>query len=128
MGRSGDTMFCGLACVLHTGAGQCRSGRSAIPCGGCAGRSWELPGWVAGGRDASAMPSVWVGVLVGRLGRHGDTMVCGRSYVLPTGVGRYRSGSFAIPCDGLGTGRVAKGWDVSATPIIVRVQAIAWRC
>ena len=39
MGRSGDTMVCGLACVLHTGAGQCRSGRSAIPCGGCAGCS-----------------------------------------------------------------------------------------
>ena len=35
LGRSGDTMACGLACVLHTGAGQCRSGRSAIPCGGC---------------------------------------------------------------------------------------------
>ena len=31
MGRSGGTTVCGLTCVLHTGAGQCRSGRSAIP-------------------------------------------------------------------------------------------------
>ena len=33
-----------------------------------------------------------------------------------TGVGRHRSGCFAIPCGGPGSGRVAKGWDVSATP------------
>ena len=32
------------------------------------------------------------------------------------GVGRYRSRRFAIPCGGPGSGRVAKGWDVSATP------------
>ena len=33
-----------------------------------------------------------------------------------TGAGRYRSGRFAIPCGGPGSGRVSKGWDVSATP------------
>ena len=83
--------------------------------------------WVADCRDASAIPSVWVGVLGGwlaqliggaiaLLGRSGDTMVCGRTYVLHTGAGRYRSGRFAIPCGGPGSGRFANGWDVSATP------------
>ena len=62
MGRSGDTMFCGLACVLHTDAGQCRSGRSAIPCGGCAGCSGDYPAGLPAVRTPSAIPSVWVGV------------------------------------------------------------------
>ena len=55
-------MVCGMSSDLHTGAGLCRSGRSAIPCGGYAGCSWTdwvgLP--VVG--TPSAIPSVWVGV------------------------------------------------------------------
>ena len=64
LGRSGDTIGCGLANGLHTGAGY-RSGRSAIPCGGCVGWFWARSAWVADGRDASATPwSVgWVGDL-----------------------------------------------------------------
>ena len=42
--------------ALHTGAGQCRSGRFAIPCGGCAGCSWARSGWAADRRDASVIP------------------------------------------------------------------------
>ena len=53
---------------LAHGAGQCCSGRSAIPCGGCASRSWSISNWVAGGRDASVIPSVWVSVFTRRLG------------------------------------------------------------
>ena len=62
MGRSDDTMFCGLACVLHTDAGQCRSGRSAIPCGGCAGCSGDYRAGLPAVGTPSAIPSVWVGV------------------------------------------------------------------
>ena len=57
-----------------------------------------------------------IGEAVALLGRSGDAMVCGRTNVLHTGVGRYCSGRFAIPCGGPGSGRVAKGWDVSTTP------------
>ena len=57
-----------------------------------------------------------IGGAVALLGRSGDTMVSGRINVLHTVVGRYRSERFAIPCGGPGSGRVAKGWDVSATP------------
>ena len=35
---------------------------------------------------------------------------------LAYGCRRYRSGRFAIPCGGPGSGRVAKGWDASTTP------------
>ena len=45
-----------------TGAGRYRSGRFAISCGGVRGRSWSISDWVTDGRDASAIPSVWVGV------------------------------------------------------------------
>ena len=59
MGRSGDTMVCGLACVLHTGAGQCRSGRFGDTIG----------------------HNTSVGA-VAQMGRYGDTMVCGMAYDL----------------------------------------------
>ena len=65
-------------------------------------------GWVTDSRDASVIPSVWVGVslvvcwpqhiggAVALLGRSGDTMVCGRGCVLHTGAGQYRSGHHAV--------------------------------
>ena len=61
MGRSGDTVVCGLACVLHTGAGRYRSGRFATPCGGCA---WSI--------------MVNIGLGSRRSGRFGDTIRLGR--------------------------------------------------
>ena len=70
-------------------------------------------------RAKTVQTSGWpqhIGGAVALLGRSGETMVCGRACVLHTGVGRYRSGRFAIPCGGPGSGRVAKGWGVSATP------------
>ena len=82
MGRSGDTMVCGLTYDLHTDAGQCRSGRSAIPCGGCASCSWASSDWVADCRDAWAIHGLWM------------------TYDLHTDAGQCRSGRSAIPCGG----------------------------
>ena len=67
-GRSDDTM---VRAAGGLRAGRFRSGRIAIPCGGWA-RSFTgkfMP--VAGGRDASAIPSVWIDVcpVVGRVFR-----------------------------------------------------------
>ena len=68
-GRSGGTMICGMSCILHTGAGLCRSGRSAIPCGGYADCSWADRAGLPVVGTPSATPSVWVGV--GQLHRWG---------------------------------------------------------
>ena len=48
-----------------------------------------------------------------------------------TGAGRCRSGRFAIPCGGPGSGRVAKGWDLSVTPngtivLVLLALFVAW--
>ena len=58
MVRSGGTMVCGMSCFLHTGAGLCRSGRSATPCGGCAGCSWVVRAGLPAVGTPSAIPSV----------------------------------------------------------------------
>ena len=100
MGRSGDTMFCGSACVLHTDAGQCRSGRSAIPCGGCAGCSGDYRAGLPAVGTPSATPSDWVRVeLLHRWGAPAapwSVIVC----ILHTGAGLCRSGRSATPCSG----------------------------
>ena len=90
MGRSGDTMVCGLVIDLHTGVGPYRSGRSAIPHGRCAGCRWTSSSRVDDGRDASAIHptgSVWGCCTAGS-----DTMSCGLASDLHTGAGRHRSG------------------------------------
>ena len=105
MGRSGDTMVCGLTCVLHTGAGQCFSGRFS-----------DTMRWVYGAvacRD-------WLP----RLGRFGDTIRRGglgqlhrwahrRHHGLwvglHTGAGQCRSGRSAIPCGGC----ASRSWSIS---------------
>ena len=66
-GRSDDTMVFGSG-LRHAHVGwPIPWDASAIPCDGCARLSRAGSGWVADGRDAAAIPSVWVGVLGGRL-------------------------------------------------------------
>ena len=49
-------------CILHTGAGLGRSGRSATPCGVCAGCSWDDRAGLPAVGTPSATPSNWVRV------------------------------------------------------------------
>ena len=55
-------LVCGMFCVLHRGAGLCSSGRSATPCGGCAGYSWVVRVGLPAVGTPSATRSIWVGV------------------------------------------------------------------
>ena len=101
--------------LAFTGAGLCCSGRFGDTvrwvCGAVVPTRLVCPGW-----DASTIPSVgsvWGSCTVGTLRRHHPSVgwlpFCTRVQV-------YASGRSAIPCGGLGLGRVAKGWDVSTTP------------
>ena len=58
LARSGGTMVCGMSYVLHTGAGLCHTGRSSIPCDGCAGYSWAVRAGLPAVWTPSAIPSV----------------------------------------------------------------------
>ena len=70
MGRSGDTMVCGLVIDLHTGVGPYRSGRSAIPHGGVL---------VVAGQVRAGLTTVGTLRRYIRLGRYGAAAQLGRS-------------------------------------------------
>ena len=106
----------------HTWLVRIRSGRIGDTVRGVSGSRGLVWAKVADGRDATTIPSVWVGVLGGRLAathlwgcRTVWTHGLWEANVLHMGVGPYRSGRIATS-GGPGTGRVAKGWDVSVTP------------
>ena len=82
-GRFGDTVRWGV----RFGLGCRRSGRY-----GDTIRLGRSAWWPVGRNTLVGLLHCW--------DDSGDTMVCGRANVLHTDVGRYRSGRFAIPCNG----------------------------
>ena len=121
MGRSGDTMVCGLVIDLHTGVGPYRSGRicDTMRCVGETDRGLDRAVLSA---VASAIPTVWT---VCRC-RHPDAPAAclhRRAY-------RRRSGHF---CDTvrwcvLLVQRAHVGWDAVATPTVGAGGGLSGNC